>query len=101
MLNSPDNNAPNKKIILWGNLDGLKVLVGWTQFNISVFLVTQVKELDGELTIQTSHNNITAICLDRTVYHGYIAITPTQIDVTAYQAMEYVESLVQTPNPLT
>jgi 5'-nucleotidase len=23
--------------------------------------------------------------------HGYVAITPTQIDVTAYQAMELIE----------
>lgn len=38
--------------------------------------------------------------------HGYVAITPTRIDVTAYEVMKSLDflvdnSLVQTPNPLT
>ena len=77
MLDSPDDNPPDFKIILSSNSDGLKILIGWSQFYIAIFLVAHVEILDSKLSIDTAYYNISIPWFKGTIYDCYVVIADT------------------------
>ena len=74
MLDSPDHNAPDFKIIFSSNPDGLEILIGWAQFYITVFFVAHVEIPDSKLTIDTAYYNIAIPWFKGTIYDCYVIV---------------------------
>lgn len=74
VFDGPNNDAPDFKVVVGIDADGLEVFVGGSQLYVSVVSVAEVEVFDGEFFVDVCHDDVAVLCFDRAVDDGYVAV---------------------------
>ena len=88
LLNRPDHDSPDFKVVICINSNGKEVAIGRTELDVSFTAMRKVEILDGEFIVEESDNDITIPWLNNSVdncdvtitdacFHHRIALNPT------------------------